>query len=109
MHPSLLMGLIATGFVSMRSWGHRRTMIVACLLVAAFVQAALREAPFLQSPYPRIRAQAEEIEQKLTGLSAIGARELTDGTLVYFGMTKAAEGAGDRFERLLIAAPNPIP
>lgn len=108
MHPSLLMGLAAAAFVSLQSWRRLRTAIIAGVIGAACVQATLREIPFLHSPYPRMRAQVEELERKLGNLSAIDAQALADGRLVYLGMSKAAAGVDDRFERLLSAAPNPI-
>lgn len=108
MHPSLLMGLAAAAFVSLQSWGRLRTAIIAGVIGAACVQATLREIPFLHSPYPRMRAQVEELEWKLGNFSAIDAQILADGRLVYLGMSKAAAGVDDRFKRLLSAAPNPI-
>lgn len=108
MHPSLLMGLAAAAFVGLQSWGRLRTAIIAGVIGAACVQATLREIPFLHSPYPRMRAQVEELERKLGNLSAIDAHVLADGRLVYLGMSKAAAGVDDRFERLLSAAPSPI-
>jgi hypothetical protein len=108
MHPSLLMGLTAAAFVSLQSWRRLRAAIVAGLIGGACIQATTREALFLRSPYARMHIQLEQLQEKLANLSSIGAQDLTDGSLVYFGMSKAAEGADDRFKRLLVAAPNSI-
>lgn len=108
LHPSLLMGLSAAAFARLETWNRLRSAIVVSLLGGACLLVASREIRFLHNPHPRMFAQLAELQQKLNGLSSIDATVLTDGTLVYYGMIKAAEGVDNRFERLLAAAPNPI-
>jgi len=108
MHPSLLMGLTAAAFVGLQSLRRLRAAIVAGLIGGACIQAVTREAPFLRSPYMRMHVQLERLQEKLASLSSIGAQDLADGALVYFGMSKAAEGTDDRFKRLLVVAPSSI-
>ncbi|MDA9421485.1 hypothetical protein [Bradyrhizobium sp. CCBAU 53380] len=108
LHPSLLMGLSAVAFASLRTWNGLRNGIAAGLIGWACLLVALKEPRLLHNPHPRMYAQLTQLEQKLTGLSSIDAPVLTDGTLVYYGMIRAAEGVDDRFKRLLAAAPNTI-
>jgi hypothetical protein len=55
-----------------------------------------------------MHVQLQHLQEKLANLSSIGAQDLADGALVYFGMSRAAEGKDDRFKRLLVVAPSSI-
>lgn len=111
LHPSLLMGLIAsTAVLVCRLNGRILIATVAALCVGfTLILTIARELPSLRSPYSALSANASSLDAELSDLSQLNFETLMNGPLVYFGMIKSAEGYDDRFARLLKAAPAPAP
>jgi hypothetical protein len=109
LHPSLLMGVIAATLIRFppRRWIENSLVLV--LLCAALLQAVFINFPTMRNPLPNLQRQAWNLQRRIEEMDSVRSREtLYDGTLVYYGLIMSAEGANDRFARLLKAAPNSI-